>query len=205
MSSNRLAILAAEIRDADGRFRRSSEETAAAALDAGRALIEAKALLPHGGWLPWLRERVAMSERTAQLYMRLSRSGLEIRNVADLGIKAASEAIARKTEPDHMWGEPMPCSAPAAGEMVLIQMRGEVCHLVHIWPSPNPDYFNLLGLEHSDNEHNAWFGRRPAAWNSVRRFVQRGMGYDLGDPGVSLELQTDVDTAALDDMLRLWR
>lgn len=65
MSSNRLAILAAEIREADRRFRRSAEETAAAALDAGKALIEAKALLRHGGWLFWLAQHCAMSARTA--------------------------------------------------------------------------------------------------------------------------------------------
>jgi hypothetical protein len=101
---NRLAVLAAEIHEADGRFRCSTEEAAAAALDAGARLIEAKALLKHGQWLPWLRDHVVMSERTAQLYMRLAKSGLDIRSVADLGVKAAAEALARhgagKPEPD---------------------------------------------------------------------------------------------------------
>ena len=54
-SSNRLPVLAGEIRDADTRCKRSAEETAAAALDAGRLLIEAKDLVKHGEWGLWLQ------------------------------------------------------------------------------------------------------------------------------------------------------
>ena len=35
------------------------EKAGTAILDIGRRLIDAKALLPHGEWLPWLTERVA--------------------------------------------------------------------------------------------------------------------------------------------------
>jgi Protein of unknown function (DUF3102) len=41
---------------------------------AGDLLIEAKAQLKHGQWLPWLRENCLISERTAQLYMRCAKS-----------------------------------------------------------------------------------------------------------------------------------
>jgi len=40
---------------------------------AGEPLIEAKALVPHGDWLSWLTDNCAVSERTAQLYMRVAR------------------------------------------------------------------------------------------------------------------------------------
>lgn len=44
------------------------------ALECGAALIEAKATVPHGQWLPWLKANCpAVSERTAQKLMRLSR------------------------------------------------------------------------------------------------------------------------------------
>ena len=36
-----------------------------AAIEAGRKLIEAKALLRHGQWLPWLHKHVEMTERVA--------------------------------------------------------------------------------------------------------------------------------------------
>jgi hypothetical protein len=94
--SNRLAVLAAEITDADGRCRSSAAETAAAALEAGRALNEAKALVKHGQWASWLQGHCQMSDRTARRYMQLARAGLDIGHVADLGIRAAAEAIAKR-------------------------------------------------------------------------------------------------------------
>jgi hypothetical protein len=48
------------------------------AVAAGEMLIEAKAQVPHGQWLPWLRDNCTMSERTAQLYMRCAKSREDI-------------------------------------------------------------------------------------------------------------------------------
>jgi hypothetical protein len=62
---NRLADLAVEISRADQRFRRYAKEALLAAIEAGRALAEAKELLPHGAWQTWLRDNCAMSARTA--------------------------------------------------------------------------------------------------------------------------------------------
>jgi hypothetical protein len=41
-------------------------------IDAGLALIEAKKLVGHGQWLPWLRDNCGVSERRAQHYMKLA-------------------------------------------------------------------------------------------------------------------------------------
>jgi hypothetical protein len=98
-ASNTLADLADRIR---------AEHTAAAvalkdglqhAIAAGDLLIEAKAQVPHGRWLPWLTEHCAISERTAQAYMRVARSlgklGEQKRNaVADLSFRDALQALA---------------------------------------------------------------------------------------------------------------
>ena len=46
-----------------------------AILSIGQRLIEAKAMLPHGEWLPWLTEQVEFSERTARNFMRLGGNG----------------------------------------------------------------------------------------------------------------------------------
>jgi hypothetical protein len=43
------------------------------ALRAGELLVEAKGQLKHAYWLPWLRDRVELSERDAQNSMRLAR------------------------------------------------------------------------------------------------------------------------------------
>jgi Protein of unknown function (DUF3102) len=98
VGSNSLPELAARIRAehaATGEALKSSVEHSIAA---GELLIEAKAKVPHGQWLPWLRDNCAISERTAQLYMRLAknRTAIEgqIRNgVADLSLNEAAALL----------------------------------------------------------------------------------------------------------------
>lgn len=60
-------------------------------IEIGRRLNEAKERLPHGEWLPWLKERAAFSERTAQDFMKLAKEYGESAEIADLG---AAKALA---------------------------------------------------------------------------------------------------------------
>lgn len=60
-------------------------------IEIGKRLNEAKAQLSHGEWLPWLREKVDISERSAQDFMRLAREYSKSAEIADLG---ASKALA---------------------------------------------------------------------------------------------------------------
>jgi hypothetical protein len=57
---------------------RECEQAARSAIEhakaAGELLIEAKAQIPHGGWLPWLRENAECSVRMAQNYMTIASS-----------------------------------------------------------------------------------------------------------------------------------
>ena len=43
------------------------------ACEIGRRLVEAKALLNHGEWMPWLEEKVLFSQASANRFMRLYR------------------------------------------------------------------------------------------------------------------------------------
>jgi len=67
------------------------------ALQAGRLLIEAKAQVNHGGWLPWLKENFVGSDRTAQIYMRVADRWPEIEAKAQeptlLTLDAASRLL----------------------------------------------------------------------------------------------------------------
>ncbi|MBR2934887.1 MAG: DUF3102 domain-containing protein [Oscillospiraceae bacterium] len=65
-----------------------------AILSIGQRLIEAKAVLPHGSWLPWLAEKVEFSERTAQTFMRLAREWSNPQALADLGASKALTLLA---------------------------------------------------------------------------------------------------------------
>lgn len=69
-----------------------------AILTIGRCLIEAKGMLPHGEWLPWLNERVEFSERSAQRFMRLAREWTNPTTLSDLGASKALSLLALPPE-----------------------------------------------------------------------------------------------------------
>ena len=61
----------------------------------GQRLLEAKELLPHGEWLPWLEQKVDFSERTAQKFMALAKGYAENPQLAaDLGSEKAFALLA---------------------------------------------------------------------------------------------------------------
>ena len=69
------------------------------AIKCGVLLIAAKSGLPHGQWLPWIKQNCDLSERTTQAYMRLARrheelDGEKAQRVADLPVRQAMVAIA---------------------------------------------------------------------------------------------------------------
>lgn len=65
-----------------------------AVLTIGRCLIEAKKLLPHGAWLPWLNEKVSYSERTARRFMQMYRDLSNRPALTDLGKSKALALLA---------------------------------------------------------------------------------------------------------------
>lgn len=68
-----------------------------AIIEIGKRLLEAKSQLSHGEWLPWLREKVDISERRAQEFMRIAREYSKSAEIADLG---ASKALALLALPE---------------------------------------------------------------------------------------------------------
>lgn len=99
--SNRLAVLAHEINSAHTEARQYARKSLERAIAAGDGLIEAKVQLKHGEWLPWLRGKCEIPERTAQLYMRLAKHKDELLrksdNLADLTVQAALALLTEKT------------------------------------------------------------------------------------------------------------
>jgi hypothetical protein len=83
------------------------------AMAAGALLVEAKGQVKHGQWLPFLRA-CGVSERTAQLHMRLARNRETIEDkyesVADLTLRSAAALLAPEpvdadddAMPDALW------------------------------------------------------------------------------------------------------
>lgn len=77
-----------------GEILQLKQDAGRAILEIGQRLIEAKAMLDHGEWLPWLNEKVEFSERTAQNFMRLSREFSNPQTLADLGYSKALVLLA---------------------------------------------------------------------------------------------------------------
>lgn len=69
-------------------------QAGSAILEIGKRLVEAKGQLSHGEWLPWLEEKVAFSERSAQQYMRLWKEYGKSALSADLSISKALVLLA---------------------------------------------------------------------------------------------------------------
>jgi hypothetical protein len=91
--SNRLTVLAAEIKALHTASEAALQTSIEKATKAGELLIEAKDEVPHGQWLPWLQQ-VGVPTRTAQRYMQLAR--VKYDTVSHLGIKAALAEIAHR-------------------------------------------------------------------------------------------------------------
>ena len=96
--SNSLVDLAARIRAEHLATSEALKSSVEHAIKAGELLLEAKAQLKHGQWLPWLSQHCELSERSAQLYMRIAKNreaiGEQIRNgVADLTLNQAAALL----------------------------------------------------------------------------------------------------------------
>lgn len=78
--------VAGEIAALHDRLNSCARTTIADAIRIGELLTEQKARLPHGAWLPWVRDALPFSEWTARNYMRMhsDRAKLESGNVLDL-------------------------------------------------------------------------------------------------------------------------
>jgi hypothetical protein len=95
---NSLPDLAARIRAEHEAVSTALKESVRHAITAGELLVEAKGQLGHGRWLPWLRDHCTISERTAQLYMRVAKNRAEIENqmrngVADLSLNEVAALL----------------------------------------------------------------------------------------------------------------
>ena len=86
------------IGDITSEILRLKQDAGNAILGIGQRLIEAKAMLPHGEWLPWLTEQVEFSERTARNFMRLAREWTNRQALADLGAAKALTLLALPPE-----------------------------------------------------------------------------------------------------------
>jgi Protein of unknown function (DUF3102) len=97
---NGLATIAEQVNAAHREAQEFLHKGLNRAIDAGNLLLEAKARLKHGEWLPWLDANVECSARTAQAYMRVARYAEELDKNADLSHLSLVGALKMLTAPE---------------------------------------------------------------------------------------------------------
>ena len=108
--------LQGQIIDRVGNYNRHRQYAIAEALEAGRMLNEARAILPHGEWTPFV-ESVGLKMRTARRWMVVAESGLQIGQVAAFG---GLEFTAR------LWRALSKGKRPDAVRAVLTETEGKI-------------------------------------------------------------------------------
>lgn len=78
------------IDDITGELRLALRRGTADILNIGRLLAEAKEKMPHGEWLPWLKNEVSMSERSAQKYIKATEFAAKYELGADLNLSPSA-------------------------------------------------------------------------------------------------------------------
>ncbi len=84
-------LVTAELNQITAEIRFFTTQTAVGMIEAGRRLIRAKELVPHGEWLEWLEANTGIKDRTARNFMRAAREFGNRQTYADL---AASKVVA---------------------------------------------------------------------------------------------------------------
>jgi hypothetical protein len=119
-----LPTLATEINTAHHECEAHARAALESARRCGELLLLARAQVPHGEWLPWLEANCTVSERTAQVYMRIARewgrlAGGNPQRVADLSLREAVSLLAEPRPREavvHMPVAEVPIAAILIGE-----------------------------------------------------------------------------------------
>lgn len=99
-----LEDLARRINDEHHQCAEAARSTLDHALNAGALLAQAKVQVVHGQWGNWLRDHCTVSERTAQLYMKLARewpAWLEAHKSATIADLSMTQAVALLAAPSR--------------------------------------------------------------------------------------------------------
>ncbi len=168
VAGNRLPVLAEDVRLAHASVREAARSGTEHAIAAGRALAEAKSLLKHGQWLPWLKGHCRLPERTAQLYMHIASlvddHGLKSATVADLGIrflgkmKQSGIIASPKYDPFHH------CDDEGKRQWLLFMLFGQ-----------HPSHVEYL-LQKQFRTPDEWLGDEGTEWRRHCQYSQPLIG-----------------------------
>jgi hypothetical protein len=122
-----LDTLASQINAEHAKVRELAVSAVEHAARCGELLLQVKAKLPHGQWLPWLREHCEVSPRAAQGYIRLARIP-NAQRVSHLSLRGALKALGTSKYPLDVGGSPMVRLADDLSEMEAALERDSAAH-----------------------------------------------------------------------------
>ena len=148
-------------------------------MELGQRLCEAKELLPHGEWLPWLEEKVQFSERTAQKFMALAREyAANPQLAADLGSEKAFALLALpEAEREQFVAEPQTVNGKTKPAADL--SRREFAQAVQ---QKKASYAQESDIDHDEEDELFWrllYSHRFIFWESLRCCGDRKSGIYL--------------------------
>ncbi|MGY2988721.1 DUF3102 domain-containing protein [Bradyrhizobium sp. USDA 4508] len=174
--SNRLPVLADEIKAALKGLTATATTAFEYAVSVGDKLVEAKALLHHGEWLPWLNDHCSLSERQAQKYMRIARAkealAAKAPLTADLTIERAIEVLA-VAKPISL--------LPPAGFMRLGEYKS--CNVVIAPSYQHPGFFYVTRYIWAKHTGEIVGGRRPMRSDYVEPMIVAMLGNNISRYG----------------------
>jgi hypothetical protein len=115
-----LADIAARINEAHDRANASAQSAIEAAMEAGYLLIQAKAEVGHGRWLPWLKANTSVSKRTAQVYMKLARDLPKSAMIADLTLNGALKLLGTPEADPKRPAAPRSAASPKSAKVEVL-------------------------------------------------------------------------------------
>jgi hypothetical protein len=121
-SNTGLDELAARVKTAHAAVRKSANDIVAQAITAGLALIEARDKLEHGEWLPYLKKKCELSQRTAYDYMLIAAN----RNKFALGANLGLKEILRQIKGDDPPKDDGPASLYDKAQTTLLKKLGKL-------------------------------------------------------------------------------
>ena len=180
--------IASEIVALHGEIIQSARTTLDLAIRIGQLLLEQKATLKHGEWLPWVKENLPFEHATASRYMGVYARRAEISHSEKFGLSDAYRLLAEPKEVGQAFsredvlekaGMYHPASGyiPAPGEaLVGSGEEAGISYLVFIWPDAQDGFFHIAatsGPAKSDSSRTKDFTRRAVDDYSVESYLNR--------------------------------
>jgi hypothetical protein len=199
MEPRTLDELVPAIRRELGSEQAAARATLQHALNAGALLLEAKKLVRHGNWQGWVRTSCDVSERTAQVHMKLARElprllDRQNRSVADMSLREAlallaapGEAIALLAAPDGPMVDGMGANVEEEGHQEHEDVTPPEVQAVQVTPPPTVEVVETVQAP----------ALAPESWEPMTPTVQTP-GPMLETPALEGEVMHAADETARD-------